>query len=437
MQFVSPPHINMDCYFSGGNVASRSKLPIGEWIHVAHTYKNGESRIYVNGLLDGVRLAEGPPLAIKSPARMYIGGWYNNFNFTGAIDEVRVSKVTRSADWVRMEYENQKPLQTLVGPLVQPGSEFSVSPDKITIDENRSATFSARASGAEKIYWILTREGAEKVVAVDRYSYTLDAGRVARDTRCTLRFKAVYAREVKTKDIPIAIRQAIRQPTFTLHAPPNWNGRDAIQVAPVINTETMQTFGARNLHYHWTVSGGAVIKKVDLDRLILKRSQYTGPITVSVAIDNGGVPVTGKVQIQVTEPKTDSWVERTPEKDEKPEDNQFYARDDHNEGTLYYNGKLVQPADAVFLRLYADDRLLKTETQQIAADKTYVLAVKLKPGLIKYRVDFGTKTGGQETDPAHGQQPGMWRRLPDRWTIQRLGDRYGRKVSRRNQRLDP
>ena len=420
MQFVSPPHINMDCYFSGGNVASRSKLPIGEWIHVAHTYKNGESRIYVNGLLDGVRLAEGPPLAIKSPARMYIGGWYNNFTFTGEIDEVRVSKVTRSADWVRMEYENQNPLQTLVGPLVQPGSEFSVSPDNrsrwlgprinslpsdndlpvlkagVTIYEDLSGTFTARAGGAEKIYWILKREGAEKVVAVDRYSYTFDAGRVARDTRCTLRFKAVYAREVKTKDIPITIRQAIRQPTFTLHAPPNWNGRDAIQVAPVINTETMQTYGARNLHFQWTVSGGAVIKKVDLDRLVLKRSQYTGPITVSVAIDNGGVPVTGRVQIQVTEPKTDPWVERTPDKDEQPEVNQFYARDDHNEGTLYYNGKLDRPADAVFLRLYADDRLLKTETQQIAADKTYALAVKLKAGLIKYRVEFGTKTDGRE-----------------------------------------
>ena len=40
----------------------------------------------------------------------------------------------------------------------------------------------------------------------------------------------------------------------------------------------------------------------------------------------------------MTEPKSDPWVQRTPEKDEKPEDNQFYARDDKNEGTLYYNG---------------------------------------------------------------------------------------------------
>ena len=101
--------------------------------------------------------------------------------------------------------------------------------------------------------------------------------------------------------------------------------------------------------------------------------------------------------IQVTEPKSDPWVQRIPEKDEKPEDGQFYARDDNNEGTLYYNGTLDQAADAVFLKLYADDTLIKTETQKPAADKAYAFTVKLKPGLIKYKVEFGTKTGGTET----------------------------------------
>ena len=41
---------------------------------------------------------------------------------------------------------------------------------------------------------------------------------------------------------------------------------------------------------------------------------------------------------------------RTPGKDEKPEDNQFYARDDKNEGTLLYNGTLAEAADSVFLQ---------------------------------------------------------------------------------------
>ena len=86
---------------------------------------------------------------------MYIGGWYNNYDFVGDIDEVRISKVARSADWVRLEYENQKPLQTLVGPLVQPGTDFSVSEKKITVLEGKSATVTAKAGGAQKVYWIL------------------------------------------------------------------------------------------------------------------------------------------------------------------------------------------------------------------------------------------------------------------------------------------
>ena len=74
---------------------------------------------------------------------------------------------------------------------------------------------------------------------------------------------------------------------------------------------------------------------------------------------------------------------RTPAKDEQPEEGQFYARHDKNEGTLHYNGTLAEPADAVFLKLFADDKLVKTETAKPGADKAFAFAVKLKPGLAK------------------------------------------------------
>ncbi len=90
-------------------------------------------------------------------------------------------------------------------------------------------------------------------------------------------------------------------------------------------------------------------------------------------------------------------MQRTPGKDEKPVDNQFYARDDKNEGTLYYNGTLSKTADSVFLKVYADDKIFKTESRKLAADRTYAFSVRLKPGLIKYKVEFGTKNGNRET----------------------------------------
>ena len=383
MQLVSPPHINMDCYFSGANVRSAGRLPMTQWVHVVHTYTKGEARLYVNGVLDGSN-SGGTPLAIKSPAKMWIGGWYNNYQFVGDIDEVRISKVVRSADWVRLEYENQKPVQTLVGPVVQTGDVFTVSPSQLTVPEGQSATVTAQAGGAQKVYWILKRGGRENVVAVDRFAYPFAAGRVVGDQAATLQFKAVYANETKTKDIAITIEEAISEPVVALKAPAAWNGRDPIEIVPAVNNRVGE------LHYTWTVAGGAVIKEVLPGKLLLKRAQYTGPITVKLAVNNGGADSVATATIRVTEPKKDPWVRRAPDSDEKPEDDQFYARDDKNEGRLFYNGTLTGPGNTVFLKVYAGDKLYKAETRKLLADKSYAFTVKLKPGLIKYRVEFGT-----------------------------------------------
>ncbi|MCF7732070.1 MAG: DUF2341 domain-containing protein, partial [Akkermansiaceae bacterium] len=192
MQLFSPPHIKIECWFSGADVAGKSTLPLSQWVHVVHTFQNGNSRIYVNGALDGVSTSTNAPLAIKSPGRMYIGGWYNNFKFVGDIDEVRISKVTRSADWVKMEYENQKPLQTLVGPLVQAGADFSVSATQINVLESKSATVRAKAGGAQKLYWVIKKDGVETIADVDRHAFTLNAGRVTGDQSFDLQWRAVY-----------------------------------------------------------------------------------------------------------------------------------------------------------------------------------------------------------------------------------------------------
>ena len=233
---------------------------------------------------------------------------------------------------------------------------------------------------------------------MDRFHFTLDAGRVTGDESLTLQFKAVYADTVKTLDIPVTIQEDIPEPVFTLKAPATWDGRETIEVVPQIaNLQAMQAKGAGELKYQWTASGLAVIKEIEPGKLILKRAQNSGKLTVTAAVNNGGTPTTQTLQIAVKEPAKDAWVQRTPDKDEKPVDNQFYARDDKNEGTLYYNGTLSKPADSVFLKVYADDKLIKTESQKPTADKTYAFTVKLKPGLIKYKVEFGSKSGNTET----------------------------------------
>ncbi|MEI7899748.1 MAG: DUF2341 domain-containing protein [bacterium] len=391
-----PPRVSMDCYGSGAGLQAESPISMSEWVHVIHTCKKGDSRLYVNGRLDGAATTENSPLEIKSPAKMWMGGW-GGYVFSGDLDEVRVSKVARSADWVKLQYENQKPLQTVVGPLVQPGTDFAVSAKAIALAEGKSITVTAKAGGAQKLYWIIKRGGQETVAAADRFSYTLDAGRVTGDTAYTLRLKAVFASGAKTIDIPVAIKEDMPDPVYTLKAPATWNGRDAIEVVPQIaNLPALQAKGAAALKYTWTLAGIAVIQEDAPDKLILKRSQNSGKLTVTVTATNGGTPATQTIQIVVKEPAKDVWEPRTPDKDEKPVDNQFYARDDNSEGTLYYNGTLTDSADPVFLKLYADGKLVKTESQRPKTDKAYAFTLKLKAGLIIYKVEFGTKSGTAE-----------------------------------------
>jgi len=393
MNFLSPPHIAIQCYFA--DVEAKSPLAMNQWYHVVHTYKNKDSRVYINGRLDGVST---PVLDIPKTSSLWIGGWYRNYNFVGDIDEVRISKVVRSADWVRLQFENQKPLQTLVGPVVQPGAAFSVSPAQVTMLEGKSATLSAQADGVQKVYWILKSDGQETLVAVDRFQFTFNAGRLTGDKSATLQFKAVYANEVKTRDIPITIKEAIPEPVFTLKTPAKWDGREGIEVTPQIaNMRKMQAKDAGELTYNWDVSGLAVIKEIVPGKLILKRAQHSGKMTVTLVLHNGGAEAIQTATIMVTEPAEDAWGRRIPQADEKPVDNQFYARDDKNEGTLYCNGTLEQNADSLFLKLYADDKLVRTITQQPTAEKSYAFTVKLKPGLIKYKVELGYKRGDTET----------------------------------------
>ncbi|MHC4200981.1 MAG: DUF2341 domain-containing protein, partial [Planctomycetota bacterium] len=397
MWYRSPSHIRMDCYFSDADVRGNPTIPLGKWTHVIHTYQKGISRIYVNGALDKEARTRATTLNIQRPARMWIGGWYGRYDFVGDIDEVRISKVVRSPDWIKLCYENQKPLQTLVGPVVQQGNDFSVSQGAVAVSEGKSVTVTGSAGGAQKVYWILRDGGREEVVAVDRLAYTFNAGRVTKDKEVVLRLRGIYEDEVKTKDINIRIREDIPEPVFTLEAPARWDGRETVELSPAIsNLNEMRAKGAGDVSCSWRVSGLATVRKVEPGKLVLMRAQNSGRVTVTLAVDNGGAATTRTATIAVTEPARDAWVHRAPAPDEMPTDNQFYARDDSNTGKLHCNGTLERPADSLFLKLYADGRLIKTLKQQPKTDRKFAFAAKLKPGLIKYKVELGSRTGGVE-----------------------------------------
>ena len=380
-------------------------LPRDEWRHVALAVSGDMVRFYVDGILErtinnnGEEVSKLGTLRTPTSTPVDLGDHGNGRGpFNGALDEVRFESVARSANWLKLSFENQKPLQSLVGPLVQDGDEFSVSKSNLEMKEGASIALSAKAGGARKVYWVLQDGDKEEILAVDRFNHTFDAGRLAKDKKVALHFKALFASGVKTRTIPVAIRESVPDPAYTLKAPKRWNGRDELEIAPSIsNLKEMKSQGAGELNYSWKVSGMATINESGNGKLVLQRAQNSGNLTVELALDNGGAVVSRSVRVAVAESKQDAWVKRIPSDDEKPVDHQFYARDDKGQGTLHYRGTLKVPADSVFLRLYAGDKLIDTQSKKVGADKKYALSANLQADLIAYRTEFGIKRGVVET----------------------------------------
>jgi hypothetical protein len=398
VQFRSPPHVQVDAYFSDANVNGKTQVPTGEWTHVLHTYEKGMPRLYVNGQLDTESPRRATPLNIPSPARVWIGGWYDNYDFEGDIDEVRISRVTRSAEWAKLQFENQKPLQTLVGHVVQPGNQFRVSTKRLTINEGSEATVTAEAGGARKVTWTLLRDGQESTLAVDQLRCTVAAPRVSGNTKATLRCTAVYADGVRTQDIAVTFKESIPDPAFTLSAPTRWDGRSPIEIIPRIsNLKKLASRKAPAIQYSWKTGEIATTREVASDRLRLLRAERDGTLTVTATLDNGGQPITKTCTIQVATPESQPWITRTPGPDEFPVDNQFYVREPSGFGTVFWTGRVTNRVDAVFLR-FRDDGIGSLEaTASPDSTGTFQLSARVTAALLRYRFEMGTRTGGQET----------------------------------------
>ncbi len=86
--------------------ATRGTLALGVWQHVAATYNGSLISFFINGSPVGTLNKSGNLLVTACNVR--IGGRDTTALaefFNGAIDEVRISSVVRSPDWIRAEYD--------------------------------------------------------------------------------------------------------------------------------------------------------------------------------------------------------------------------------------------------------------------------------------------------------------------------------------------
>ena len=400
----APPRIRLNCNSGGAGITGAATVPTAEWAYIVHTYQSTGTRLYVNGVLDASN--SGGDMSILTSSRFDIGGFVptDGFNFVGEMDELRISKVARSADWVKLEYENQKPLQTLVGGIVQAGSDFSVTPTSVTMNDLATTNFTAQAGGAQKVYWIYKKNGQETLLATDQLTFNYTAPRVTQNESAVMQFKAVFAGGTQTIDVPLTVISTVPDPVFTLvPSTTSWDGRSTMTVtANITNLAAMQAAGFGTLNYKWSVSGLAVIKQTSNGTLTLTHSQGSGPLNVSLTIDNGGTPVSQSVVIHVQEPASDPWAQRTPADNEKPVNKQFFARDPGTGlGTIHYRGTQTGATD-VYLKIYTTDTgadVLYATHRQTLAGGAYSFASPIAAGKVTYKVTYGTTSGGLDSTP--------------------------------------
>lgn len=90
-------------------------LSTGTWYHLVMTYDSTNGlNVYVNASLDKNVAANGN--AATHTAEVHVGDGVNsgNWDWTGSIDEPRIASAARTADWITVEYANQKATTNLV-----------------------------------------------------------------------------------------------------------------------------------------------------------------------------------------------------------------------------------------------------------------------------------------------------------------------------------
>lgn len=105
-------------------------LLVANWYHVVATYDSTSGLIgYVNAASDGTAAANGALLTATAPTHIGDDPPFNsvsdNRNWNGLIDEVKISRIARSADWITTTYNNEGPNANTFAAL---GTENNVTP---------------------------------------------------------------------------------------------------------------------------------------------------------------------------------------------------------------------------------------------------------------------------------------------------------------------
>ncbi|MDB5047991.1 MAG: hypothetical protein JWO30_1062 [Fibrobacteres bacterium] len=305
-RYLTTSDLLLDTYngtAGGKRVAARSAFASEEWQYFAVTVGDKVASIYRNGVLVASEKQADTLIPVKRLLN-YIGksNWPGNAYFKGKIDEARLSKRARSADWIKLSYASQNPSQTLLA-FLPPASGCTArfdAPKDTALAEGSLIDLGGTADCAGGYYWEVISGPGPRILDPEVKSLRVALPRVTRESVIKYRFNARYADATVSKDIDVTVLEAVPEPTFTLPAGLTWNGKDSLLFkAKVGNLAAIRASKDSVLNWSWTLADMEADTAWREDGLLLKSAAGEGPLKIGLCLDNDGPAICKTAKITV------------------------------------------------------------------------------------------------------------------------------------------
>jgi hypothetical protein len=276
---------------------------LNQWQYITVTMSGKNLRMYKNGVqILADTLAMGISGANRNACFLGQSNWAADQYFQGKLDEPELAKAARSADWVKLAYQNQRSGQTLVT-VVKPSECTAIfsAPNDTSVAEGEILSMTATVECASEFSWSVVSGPSQRLLDPESRTLVVKIPRVTADTAVVYRVTAQFGDSTRTRDVHVAIREAIPDPIFTLPSLADWNGKDSIAVKPAIsNLAAIRASRDSTLHWEWTFTGPSVDTGWLEDGVMLKKADSEGKLQIGLCLDNGSTPVCKTANLNVS-----------------------------------------------------------------------------------------------------------------------------------------
>jgi RHS repeat-associated protein len=149
---------------NGGRISTDYTPYLDAWTYVTLQYDPAAKAhsIYLNGLLKAVGISSNAPVTAQNGIQL---GQFLGYYLKASLDELRVSTVARSADWIATEFANQNSPGTFYSVSAENAIGVKVCPGAVVMSGGQTQQFTATVTNTanQSVTWSSTPAGAGSV----------------------------------------------------------------------------------------------------------------------------------------------------------------------------------------------------------------------------------------------------------------------------------